>query len=248
MIAIQEDKLVARRRRHLAAAAGAGAARRPRRPRARAAAATGTAACGEPAGAADLHGLAARAAARPVRRRAGRRAFRRPLRAQRRPSCVAACASSRSGATTCARAPRDLRRRHRALARAALDGIAPPRRRIEAGGGARASPVHRHACSTPCRCCATRLDPLPLRRRHAHPQPRAPRIRGPRPVRGRARRRPRAIYDFADLDNSRFATPLGQSGNILSPGPATSSRAGSRCATSRSTAPAPRMPAPPSAH
>ena len=27
----------------------------------------------------------------------------------------------------------------------------------------------------------------------------------------------RAVYDFADLDNSRFAIPLGQSGNMLSP-------------------------------
>ena len=27
----------------------------------------------------------------------------------------------------------------------------------------------------------------------------------------------RGIYDFADLDNSRFAMPLGQSGNLLSP-------------------------------
>ncbi|MBV9836310.1 MAG: penicillin acylase family protein, partial [Alphaproteobacteria bacterium] len=27
----------------------------------------------------------------------------------------------------------------------------------------------------------------------------------------------RAIYDFEDLDNSRFAIPLGQSGNVLSP-------------------------------
>jgi penicillin amidase len=27
----------------------------------------------------------------------------------------------------------------------------------------------------------------------------------------------RAIYDFDDLDNSRFAIPLGQSGNFLSP-------------------------------
>ena len=27
----------------------------------------------------------------------------------------------------------------------------------------------------------------------------------------------RGIYDFSDLDNSRFAMPLGQSGNMLSP-------------------------------
>ena len=27
----------------------------------------------------------------------------------------------------------------------------------------------------------------------------------------------RGVYDFADLDNSRFAIPLGQSGNMLSP-------------------------------
>ena len=27
----------------------------------------------------------------------------------------------------------------------------------------------------------------------------------------------RGIYDFSDLDNSRFALPLGQSGNMLSP-------------------------------
>ena len=27
----------------------------------------------------------------------------------------------------------------------------------------------------------------------------------------------RGIYDFADLENSRFAMPLGQSGNMLSP-------------------------------
>jgi penicillin amidase len=27
----------------------------------------------------------------------------------------------------------------------------------------------------------------------------------------------RGIYDFSDLENSRFATPLGQSGNMLSP-------------------------------
>ena len=26
----------------------------------------------------------------------------------------------------------------------------------------------------------------------------------------------RAVYDFSDLDNSRFAIPLGQSGNMLS--------------------------------
>jgi penicillin amidase len=27
----------------------------------------------------------------------------------------------------------------------------------------------------------------------------------------------RGVYDFSDLDNSRFAMPLGQSGNMLSP-------------------------------
>jgi penicillin amidase len=27
----------------------------------------------------------------------------------------------------------------------------------------------------------------------------------------------RAVYDFSDLDNSRFAIPLGQSGNMFSP-------------------------------
>jgi penicillin amidase len=27
----------------------------------------------------------------------------------------------------------------------------------------------------------------------------------------------RGVYDFSDLDNSRFAIPLGQSGNMLSP-------------------------------
>jgi penicillin amidase len=27
----------------------------------------------------------------------------------------------------------------------------------------------------------------------------------------------RGIYDFSDLDNSRFAIPLGESGNMLSP-------------------------------
>ncbi len=27
----------------------------------------------------------------------------------------------------------------------------------------------------------------------------------------------RGVYDFSDLENSRFAMPLGQSGNMLSP-------------------------------
>ena len=44
-----------------------------------------------------------------------------------------------------------------------------------------------------------------------------PSYRGPRPFDAVHGAGYRAVYDFADLDNSRFAIPLGQSGNMLSP-------------------------------
>ena len=44
-----------------------------------------------------------------------------------------------------------------------------------------------------------------------------PSYRGPRPFDATHGAGYRAVYDFADLDNSRFAIPLGQSGNMLSP-------------------------------
>jgi len=44
-----------------------------------------------------------------------------------------------------------------------------------------------------------------------------PSYRGPRPFDAVHGAGYRAVYDFSDLDNSRFATPLGQSGNMLSP-------------------------------
>ena len=43
-----------------------------------------------------------------------------------------------------------------------------------------------------------------------------PSYRGPRPFDATHGAGYRAVYDFADLDNSRFAIPLGQSGNMLS--------------------------------
>jgi penicillin amidase len=44
-----------------------------------------------------------------------------------------------------------------------------------------------------------------------------PSYRGPRPFEATHGAGYRGVYDFADLDNSRFAMPLGQSGNMLSP-------------------------------
>lgn len=43
-----------------------------------------------------------------------------------------------------------------------------------------------------------------------------PSFRGPRPFEAVHGAGYRAVYDFSDLDNSRFAIPLGQSGNMLS--------------------------------
>jgi len=43
-----------------------------------------------------------------------------------------------------------------------------------------------------------------------------PSYRGPRPFEAVHGAGYRAVYDFSDLDNSRFAIPLGQSGNMLS--------------------------------
>jgi len=45
----------------------------------------------------------------------------------------------------------------------------------------------------------------------------SPSFRGPRPFDAVHGAGYRGIYDFSDLENSRFATPLGQSGNMLSP-------------------------------
>ncbi|MFI5001967.1 MAG: penicillin acylase family protein [Reyranellales bacterium] len=44
-----------------------------------------------------------------------------------------------------------------------------------------------------------------------------PSYRGPNPFEAVHGATYRAVYDFSDLDNSRFAIPLGQSGNMLSP-------------------------------
>jgi penicillin amidase len=43
-----------------------------------------------------------------------------------------------------------------------------------------------------------------------------PSYRGPMPFEAVHGAGYRAVYDFSDLDNSRFAIPLGQSGNMLS--------------------------------
>jgi penicillin amidase len=43
-----------------------------------------------------------------------------------------------------------------------------------------------------------------------------PAFRGPRPFEAIHGATYRAVYDFSDLDNSRFAIPLGQSGNMFS--------------------------------
>jgi penicillin amidase len=44
-----------------------------------------------------------------------------------------------------------------------------------------------------------------------------PAYSGSRPFEGVHGATYRGVYDFSDLDNSRFAIPLGQSGNMLSP-------------------------------
>ena len=44
-----------------------------------------------------------------------------------------------------------------------------------------------------------------------------PSMRGPTPFEAVHGAGYRGVYDFSNLDNSRFATPLGQSGNMLSP-------------------------------
>ena len=117
---------------------------------------------------------------------------------------------------------RELRRRDRAgaRARARLDRQAGRAPTSTAGNGAASiSAAHRHPM----------FDAVPLLRdrrpRCAFPSDggaqtlnRAqPSYRGSRPFEAVHGAGYRGVYDFSDLDNSRFAIPLGQSGNMLSP-------------------------------
>ena len=103
----------------------------------------------------------------------------------------------------------------------ALDWIAraPGTRHGHVAMGREHLAVHRHPLfDSACRCCATS-------RRSASPPTAArqtlncaqPSYRGSRPFDAVHGAGYRGVYDFSDLDNSRFAMPLGQSGNMLSP-------------------------------
>jgi penicillin amidase len=116
---------------------------------------------------------------------------------------------------------RDLRGRHCAGARSGARLDQPPARdrTSRAGNGASSTtPPIAIRCSTACRCCATSPRCASPRTAAAQTLNRAqPSYRGSRPFEAIHGAGYRGVYDFSDLDNSRFAMPLGQSGNMLSP-------------------------------
>ena len=117
-------------------------------------------------------------------------------------------------------AKRDLRRRRsppRSTARSTGSPAARAATSTAGNGAASISPPHRHPL----------FDAVPLLRDvasvrfpsdgGANTLNRAkPCYRGPQPFEAVHGAGYRGVYDFSDLDNSRFAIPLGQSGNMLS--------------------------------
>ena len=106
----------------------------------------------------------------------------------------------------------------RARPRAGLDRAPPGTGYREMAVGPRAlrraspSAVRRRAAAA-----RSRLGALSLRRRRPDAQPRPALLPRRRPFEAVHGAGYRGVYDFSDLDNSRFAMPLGQSGNMLSP-------------------------------